>query len=298
MRIAIIAGFNKLDVRGWTKAFAFTNKLEGLGHSVDTFNLYKLDDVGNYLGYTDDSLRDFISQQQSYDFVLLLDCWNFISPLFAYINIPSIIETGNDPLSFQQNLSKAQYFDVICSPDKRCVERYKFHGLNVYWFKPWVDTSVHMPDIEKYRDKLVVSITEGWGGEGISHYMRVKLKDLWLDEKPNTRYALNNFLNRGKITFCHSAHNILINLIFEAAACQSMILMNCIDEKCGIYDLFENGVDVLYYRTWKEAVNKILLLRNDEDKIYNIAMNGYKKVIAYHTLDHRIDEILKIIQGA
>jgi hypothetical protein len=296
MRIAIIAGFNDLDVRGWTPAFAFSNKFEAMGHTIDTFNMYKLDSIGNYLGYTDDSLRDFISQQHNYDFVLLLDCWNFISPLFAYIDIPSIIDTGNDPLSFQQNLSKAQYFDIICSPDKRCVEKYRKHGFNAYWLKPWVDADIHYPEPDKYCDKLVVGVTQGWGGEGISHYMRVKLKNLWLDCVPDNRYELNKLLNRGKIIFCHSVYGELVNLIFEAAACGNMVLINHIDEQSGIYDLFKDGIDVLYYTTWKDAICKIMLLKDNEEKIRSIAQSGYRKVIAQHTLDCRVNEILKILK--
>jgi len=297
MRIAIIAGFNDLDVRGWSKAFAFGDKFESLGHSVTSFNIYKVDSVGNYLGYTDDQLRDFIARQHEFDFVLLLDCWDFISPLYAYINIPSIIETGNDPLSLQQNLSKTQYFDMICSPDKLCVQRYKEHGLNAYWFKPWVDMSCHYHDPKITRDKLAVSVTEGWGGEGISHFMRVQLGQDWFDHKPATRFELNSLLNRGQIVFCHSIYNNVINLMFEAASCRSMIMSNRLTKESGIDDIFTENNDIIYYNNWKDAVHKIQELRNDQDKIQSIAQNGFQNIVDNHTLLHRVKEILEIVRN-
>jgi len=296
MKIAIVAGYNDIDVTGWSKAFAFQDKFESLGHSVITFNVYKVDNLGNYLGYTDDPLRDFIERQSEFDFVLLLDCWNFVSPLYAYINIPSIIETGNDPLSLQQNLSKTQYFDVVCSPDKHCVLKYKHHGLNAYWFKPWVDLSCHYDDKNINRDVLITSVTEGWGGEGISHFMRVKLGKDWVDQKPDTRFALNSLLNRGQIVFCHSIYNNLTNLMFEAAACKKVVLCNRLTQDSGIDDIFTENRDIVYYNNWKDAASKIKSLKVDPDRLQSIAQNGFENIVDNHTLRHRVEEILEIIR--
>jgi len=297
MRVAIIAGFNDLDYKGWTRAFAFADQFEFLGHQVQTFNLYKIDECGNYLGYTDDQLRDFITQQKDFDFVLLLDCINFISPLFAYIDIPSIIETANDPVAFMQNINKAQYFDVVISPDKRCVENYRNNGLDAHWFKPWVDPNIHLPLQDCITDKLAVGIPEGWPGEGVHHFMNTKLRELWENKKPTTRYDLNKFLNRGKIIFCHSKHGGLINLPFEAAACSRLVLMNRLHADTGIYDLFKENVDAVYYTSWKDALNKIRYYENNPNEIKIIAESGWRKVINHHTIGHRVSEIIEIVQG-
>lgn len=297
MRIAIIAGFNELDYDGWTRGFAFADQFEFMGHQVQTFNLYKIDTCGNYLGYTDDQLRDFIQEQKSFDFVLLLDCINFISPLFAYIDIPSIIETANDPVAFGQNINKAQYFDIVISPNQQCVDNYRKCGLNAYWFKPWVDPNIHMSLEDVVADKLVVGVPDGWPGEGVHHFMRTKLRDLWADKKPTTRYDLNRFLNRGKIVFCMSKYGGLINLPFEAAACSRMILINRISSGTGIYDLFKENVDAVYYTSWKDALRKIKYFESNQDEMKSIAQNGWNQVIQNHTLGHRVNEIIEIVQG-
>jgi hypothetical protein len=295
MRIAIVAGFNDFDYKGWTRGFAFADQFEFLGHQVQAFNLYNIDNFGNYLGYTDDQLKYFVDQQDNFDFVLLLDCINFSSPLFSYINIPSIIETANDPLAFAQNINKAQYFDIVISPDKRCVENYRSNGLNAYWFQPWVDPKIHLP-LHNIVDKTVVGIPRGWSGEGIYHFMRTKLRDSWEDSCPNTRYDLNIFLNRGKIVFCHSHHGGLINLMFEAAACSRVVLMNRLDPNTGIYNLFKENVDIIYYSNWKDALNKIKYLESNPDDIKTISKNGWNKIMDYHTIGHRVNTIIDIIQ--
>ena len=85
-----------------------------------------------------------------------------------------------------------------------------------------------------------------------------------------------------------SKYGGLINLPFEAAACSRMILINRISSGTGIYDLFKENVDAVYYTSWKEALRKIKYFESNQDEMKSIAQNGWNQVIQNHTLGNRL----------
>lgn len=299
MKIALLAAFHIHD-HGWSIPIAIENELECLGHQVDRFNLYILDDKGAGIGYGEDGLKNFLDQQSNYDFLLHCDYGQFNSSLLSYINIPTVMEAGDDPQSFQYNFPKAQYFNYILSPDKKCVEAYKGAGLKCIWWTHFADPQIYKPYNDINSDKFVVTTCETGRQNGIINYLRNKLNDIdqniWLDDRFFYGVDHGRFMCRGKIVFQASRFGEVTRRIFEAAACKRMILTDRLDITTGIYDIFPENVAAVYYTSWSDAVDKILYYRDHSDEMNRIATAGYNTVISSHTVSHRVNILLDMIE--
>lgn len=300
MKIALLAAFHIHD-HGWSIPIAIENELERLGHQVDRFNLYTLNDDGAGIAYGEDGLKAFLDQQSNYDFLLHCDYGQFNSPLLSYINIPSVMEAGDDPQSFQYNFPKAQYFDYILSPDKKCVEAYKAAGLKCLWWTHFADTDIYKPYYGINKDKLVVTTCEAGRKDGIIQYLRAKLfsidKNIWLDDRFFYGVDHGKFMCRGSVVFQASRFGEVTRRIFEAAACKRMILTDRLDWSTGIYDIFPENVAAAYYTSWSDALDKILYYRDHIEEVEKMSQNAYEIVIGGHTVQHRTEVILKLLDN-
>jgi len=299
MKIALLAAFHIHD-HGWSIPITIQNELEGLGHQVDRFNLYHLDANGAGVGYTDTGLRSFLDQQYNYDLLFHCDYGMFHSPMLSLIQIPSVMEAGDDPQAFQRNFNKAQYFDYILSPDKRCVEAYKEAGLKCLWWTHFADPQIHRSFAVR-KDKLVVTSCEEGRQGGIIKYVRDKLevvdKNIWLNDRFFYGVEHSKFMCRGDIVFQASQYKEVTRRMFEAAACERMILADKIDVDTGIYDIFPEGVAAVYYNSWADAVDKILYYRDHPEEVAKIAAEGYRIVMEGHTIAHRVKTVLSLIEN-
>jgi len=299
MRIALLAAFHIHD-HGWSIPISIQNVMEEMGHQVDRFNLYQLNEGGAGVGYTDAGLRSFLDQQHNYDLLLHCDYGQFHTTLFSLIQIPSVMESGDDPQAFQRNIAKAQYFDYILSPDKRCVEAYKDEGLKCLWWTHFADPQIHQPfDINK--DKLVVTSCEEGRQGGIIKYVRDKLdivdKNIWLNDRFFYGVDHSKFMCRGSIVFQASQYKEITRRMFETAACKRMVLTDRIDPSTGIYDIFPEDVAAVYYNSWADAVDKILYYRDHMEEVEKIAAEGYRIVMEKHTVFYRVKTLLDIIDN-
>ncbi len=299
MKIALLAAFHVHD-KGWSTTIAIQNAMEDMGHQVDRFNLYRLNEDGVGIEYTDDGLRDFLDQQYNYDFLLHCDYGQFHTHLLSSVLIPSIQESGDDPQAFNSNFLKAQYFDYILSPDKRCVEFYKKDGLKCLWWTHFADPQIHKPfDINK--DKLVITSCEEGRQGGVIKYVRDKLdvidKKIWLNDRFFYGVDHAKFMCRGSIVFQASQFKEVTRRMFEAAACKRMILTDRIDPNTGVYDLFPDGIAAVYYNSWADAVDKILYYRDHPEEVEKIATEGYRVVMENHTVVHRVGALLDLINN-
>lgn len=66
----------------------------------------------------------------------------------------------------------------------------------------------------------------------------------------------------------------------------------------GIDELFEIGTDLVVYDDYEDLINKVAYYLEHEDERLQIAENGRKKVMKYHTYVNRLDEIEKIVFGS
>jgi len=296
MKIAVLAAFHSLD-KGWSCPLSLINQLESMGHQVIMFNLYQLNNENVGVSYTDNGLKKFLDQQNDFDLFLHMDYGMFYSPLLKDVKIPSIGEMGDDPQAFSRNLPKANFFDLVFSPDKRCVQQYKNHGIKAVWLTHWADPSIHMPISDIVPDKFVVTTCETGRGNGMINIMRQQLGgDIWLDDRYYYAFEHTKFMHRGHVVFQKSQWGEITRRPFEAAACRKMVMLDELEADTGIKNIFRDGVDAVYYHSWEDAVDKINYYKSRLDEVADIAKSGYERVISGHTVEHRANRILDLVE--
>jgi hypothetical protein len=210
------------------------------------------------------------------------------------IKIPKTIELGDDPQAFNINYAKAMYFDFLFTPDKNCYNLYKKNGMNVIWLTHWADTNIHFPRQDIVPDKFIVTTCDEDRGNGLIKYLKANLdENIWLDDRFYYAADHSRFMCRGHIVFQKSKWGEITRRPFEAAACKRMVMMDELNENTGIYNIFRPNVDAVYYKNYKDALEKIEYYFNHLDEVKNISENGYKVVINGHTQTHRVKSLLK-----
>lgn len=303
MKIALLYAFWEGE-KGWNSPTSIKNALERLGHLTEDFNLYHRGQRGQY---SDESFRQFLARQDEFDFLLHMDYGAWTSPFLDQIGIPCVLECGDDPQSFQLNAPKAHFFDIILSPDKRCVEQYKLWQHDAFFWPHFCDPDIHVeiPDIKP--DKFIVtSIDEGRGGKLengttlVQHLNEQFSEDVFLADRYYYGVDHSKFMNRGFCVLQKSAHGEITRRPFEAAACGRLVLLDKLDPSTGIEEIFVPNKDAIYYSSADELVNLIRGLKNDLDVVRRIAKSGQKMVLAHHTSDIRakfiIDKVSPLIE--
>lgn len=116
---------------------------------------------------------------------------------------------------------------------------------------------------------------EAWGIEMYKIFQRSKM-------------VLNNHIDISE----DDANNMRM---FEATGCGALLLT---DYKANINDLFEDGKEVVTYRSFSECLEKINFYLMHEDQREDVANAGQSKTLRDHTYSKRMEEMLSIFQEA
>lgn len=81
--------------------------------------------------------------------------------------------------------------------------------------------------------------------------------------------------------------------MFDIMGCEGFLLTNYQAE---IASLFEQVRDLIVYESFDDCLKKAGYYLEHEDERRTIAENGYRKICAHHTYDHRIAEMLEILK--
>lgn len=81
--------------------------------------------------------------------------------------------------------------------------------------------------------------------------------------------------------------------MFDIMGCEGFLLTNYQAE---IASLFEPGRDLTVYESFGDCLKKAGYYLEHEDERRTIAENGYRKICAHHTYDHRIAEMFEILK--
>ena len=146
-------------------------------------------------------------------------------------------------------------------------------------------------------DKIVVTTCEEGRGNGIIRIMRKHLgEEIWLDDRYYYAFDHTKFMHRGHIVFQKSQWGEITRRPFEAAACKKMVMLDELEADTGIKDMFRDGVDAVYYHSWEDAVEKINYYKDRLDEVAKIAKSGYDRVMENHTVEHRANRILELVE--
>jgi len=125
---------------------------------------------------------------------------------------------------------------------------------------------------------------------------RVDALDALFKAVPNFYFGQRRFeeaadiYRRSKIVFNISMRKELNMRVFEVMATGSMLLT---DDIPMIHQFFKDGVHMVTYKDEKDMIEKAKYYIEHDEERQKIAEAGMKEVLAHHTIDHRLDVILK-----
>ena len=196
-------------------------------------------------------------------------------------------------LGIDRRVEWARNFDIVFIAQKADIVRFRESGIkNVFWLPLACDPEIH----GKKSDKKLYEI--GFVGS-LNNPHRVDLLNM-LKQKFDVYYErcfferMAEVFSQSKIVFNNSVKDDLNMRVFEAMASGSMLLT---DESrgSGLTGLFEDRKHLVIYRNEDELFELVdYYMENDKER-ENIAEAGMKEVVAKHTYEHRVEEMMDII---
>jgi O-antigen biosynthesis protein len=100
-----------------------------------------------------------------------------------------------------------------------------------------------------------------------------------------------------RVVFNRSVKNDVNMRVFEALASGSLLMTNDLAAN-GQAELFRDGVQLATYRDGHDLVDKLHFYLDREAVREKMAAAGRAEVLAKHTYEHRLEKILKRVQGS
>lgn len=282
----------------WSTPLSIINEIKKRGHIVKIYSVFNQ----NENGYNDDGIIQMLNDAHnvSYkpDVIMHMDFGLYNSQYLTkkyFKEAVWVFESGDDPQSFQNyNFTKARYgdFDIVLSPDIRCVEAYMANGINAFWWTHFADTALY-----QNNDPLITYDAVSTRDQSEPFFTEIKKH---LQDKFHTRRDLHaidhsNFLRSGKIVIQNSRYKEITRRIFEGMLAKRLVITDRIDQSTKLNELFIENEDIIYYDTVEEAIDKIKYYCKNDVERNKIALNGWQKVLKNHTQVQRVDTLIKLI---
>ncbi len=193
-----------------------------------------------------------------------------------------------------QHLEWAPAFDRIYLAQKAYVDAFRSRGHDASWLPLACDPEIHVPGsrevefdvgfigslVEPRRVKMI---------EALMGHFRVYVDRVFLEE-------MASCFSRAEITWNSAANSDLNMRVFEALAAGCFLLTENLPEQAGLQDLFEDGTHLALYEE-SSLIERVrhYLARPEERR--RIAERGRAWVLAHHTYDHRVEQMLQDIDA-
>lgn len=168
--------------------------------------------------------------------------------------------------------------------------------LNLYriptiWMPSWADITVlddlYPPEYDKLGFIGGMPGREDWYSQDKNKIIMHRQTELHRDPLVNAqRYT--ELICKFKILVAPPGRffNSMTGRVFETLACKRLCLAYHNPDTMFKHDkLFEDGVDLVYWRTFEEMEEKYHYYRKHEDEAWKIAENGYRKVRQHYNQD-------------
>jgi glycosyltransferase involved in cell wall biosynthesis len=166
-------------------------------------------------------------------------------------------------------------------------------GLISKWMPHWAD---HRIFIKTEQEPIYDCVsTCGPRGKGLTEQMQAELGTRFNNERYFFGLEHAERLRMGKIVFQHSQFGEMTRRIFEGMACGRMVLADRMSDVVHMDELFTEGEDIIYYSNAQEAIDAVNYYATHDEEREAIALNGYSKVMANHTVSHRVDVIEDLV---
>ena len=267
--------------------------LEGLGLPGRT-DLLSPNDIETNLG-RDVDLAGILPDGWRPDLIVAIS--NFgrsLSPQMNGLDCPKVylsIDTWQSPLDFLDAL----HYDYVFAAQKVFVPHLKSTGSrNAYWLPLACDPELHYPT----GAVPTASISFAGAIAPSIHDERTRLLGL-LGEQFSIHQASRVYgedyrqaICAGSLTFNHAAVNDLNMRIFEAPAMGVPLLTNRASDVNGLSELFSHQEHLLIYDNDEQLLELADTYLSDPASARRLSEAGRREVLALHTYDHRVSEIL------
>jgi len=290
MKIAMLwSGKDEDPEDFWNIPVGLKFGFQKLGHEV---HVYKFDPENC-------NLEKLYPSANYFDFIWLGWPWKStsldvaIKKLKEVSDTKLIIDLADEPQTFGQQRERIKYAYAGYTPDLRCYQKYVSMGYNVHWLTHWGDEYLfnHTPDISR-DNKCVTTCGQRYG----TAYLESMLGDKFINKRIPPQEN-NAFFNSGTIAYQFANNDEITRRIMEAGGCKLAVVTNRISKETGIYDLFKDGVDIMYYENQEDALKKIKLLLEDDFLRNALAENIYNKINNHHRVSIRCQQIIDIIKN-
>jgi hypothetical protein len=301
--ISIIAPYRKGDV--WSVPLSYYYEFKRLGYNVKIFNNLNEDQPGitqmDPRAWNEEGLQQLLKEANDGIFVPNLifhfDFGLYKSPFLNKKHFPKalwIYESGDDPQCFSYNFEKVKSgnFDLIMSPDIRAVNEYNKRGFKAVWSPHFADPLFLGEEIEPAYD----AITSRHFSEPFFKELKGRLgerffaRDQFINEKDHLQ-----FLKQGKIIVQNSKYKEITRRIFEGMLANRLVITDRPDPATKIDLIFKENVDIVYFDNIDDCVKKIKYFSSNQKELERISKTGYNKVLKNHTIQKRIQHLIKIL---
>lgn len=272
----------------WNCPLGLSFAFKRMGHEVD---IHKFD-AGNC------NLEQVFPVADKYDFILI--SWPWTSPtldsqikkLRQITKTKLILELGDEPQTYGQAFERIKYVDAAYTQDLRCQRLYKQNGYNVHWLTHWGDEYLfYYNEKVKRENRCITTCGQRYG----TNYLQLMLMDKFINKRISPEEN-NEFFNSGTIAYQYANNDEITRRVMEAGGCKLAVVTNRISSETGIFDLFKDGVDIMYYTNQEDALSKIQLLLEDDFLRNALAENIYNKINKYHRAETRCIQLIDMIK--
>lgn len=259
----------------WSTPLALVNEFKSRQWDVEIISI-----GSNKTGYYhDNDLKKWVESNPKTDIVLFMDWGRFDSPYLdkKLVDAFWIQESGDDPQNFERNYPKANKFHLTITPDHDSYLEYKKRGINAEWITHFADTRVQYP--LAVTPEYVAVTTRGLGGSQFLDELTA-----WSDGAIGNKNGFGpkehtEFLNKGLMVIQNSRWGEITRRLFEAMACKKMVITDRLNESKKLHEIFTDGVDIVYYDSMVDCIEKINYYNENSAERELIAKNGYEKVV-------------------
>lgn len=281
MRISFVYEFGDEE---WSTPSSLMNEFKRRGHEVYRYHLSngECDDIPN----------------NEHDLLITMDWKGIDISEDIHKDIPKSVfkirENADTPQNFDKHVWCSKNYNLILTPDYVSSLKYQELGHNAVWFNHFADSTIHTTYLG-HDNYPPVRSTRGHNGSLFMTHLAQIMPDKFINKNGMIGKEYGMFLNNGKITLQNSRFSEITRRLFEAAACNTMILADRLPEQSNIDDIFTEGEDIIYYDSYPDCIAKInyYLSPEGEKERLRIAHNGYSLVMKNHTQVQRVDLIIE-----
>jgi len=225
-----------------------------------------------------------------YDLYLCVDDGT-LEPFSSQLH-PSAMWVIDSHTAYLGKFFTARRFDYVFTAQKDAAERFAASGMNAFW----LPLACYPPSHGKVEGEKVYDFAFvgglGWGPrKRLLKSIKETYSNSFLGGAPAT--DLGAVYSKARVVFNCSVLDDLNMRVFEGLCSGTCLLTN--DWVDGQDELFKDGEHLVTYRTPEDAILKMGELLKDPERCKKIVSAGRELVLAKHTYEHRVGEMLRVI---